>query len=549
MMPARRKTPLPSIRHMTVPIPIGGINTVSAGTTMPATDSIYSYNLIGAEYGLRSRLGWREWCTGLDGEVRSILPFAGSTKDGANDRLFATTQTGIWDVSASSGSPTEVVTFATQSADSGYGNCSSFTDLNGDHWLAYCDEANGYYTYKESGATWTQITYGSGVGQMTELSGYGFPTLDPTKLCFVLPWKNRLWFVERDTGRAWYLGPNQITGGGTAGAAPFYFGSRFKAGGDLRCLASWTIDGGSGPDDRLVAISGGGDIVIYAGTDPASVDTFSIVGVWSAGSVPYGRHLVNDFGGDLVVLSSTGIIPISRLAIGNPIVDRTQYSTFKISNLFNQLMAATSTLKGWGMALHPQDACLMVLVPTAVNQASQQLVMSLTTRGWHIYRDMPVGLCAAPWGNTLYFGTQDGRVCANDGYLDGVTRAGTGFTTINWSLLTSYQNLGSPLQKRIVLIRPTVLSQGGSINFQTTAKYKWDLTEGDLPQSIAAVGTSLWDSGLWDTAVWGGAYSTQQKVFGAAGVGPEAAIAIRGSASSRMTLAGIDVSFNVGGML
>ena len=478
-----------------LPAPVGGLNTIAAGTEIPASDLILCWNMIGAEYGLRTRLGWREWVTGLDGEVRSGLPFVGSTKDHSNDRQFVCTETGIWDVSSSTDTPTQVVTFGIQNADSGWGISTAFTDLNGFHWLLYCDEANGYYTYQETITTWVKVVRNDSSPGAGEIAG-----VDPEDLVAVIPWKNRLWFVEKDTQQAWYLPLYSLYGT----AAAFNFGGRFKAGGDLRTLASWTVDGGSGPDDRLVAVSGGGDVVIYQGTNPASASTFSIVGVWGVFGVPVGRNLTTDWGGDLLLMTSTGILPLSKLVIGNPVIDRTQYSTAKISNLFNQLQAATSSQRGWAMCYHPQDACLMVLTPTTAGQPSEPLVMSFITRGWHRYRDMPIGLCAWAWGGTLYFGTPDGRVCVNDGYLDGVSLDLSAYSPIKWSLLSAYSNLGSPTMKRLLFMRPTILSQGGLVSMNAQARYRWDMTEADPAPPAVPTGSSLWGSGLWGTAIWSG---------------------------------------------
>ena len=50
----------------------------------------------------------------------------------------------------------------------------------------------------------------------------------------------------------------------------------------------------------------------------------------------------------------------------------------------------------------------------------QQIVMSLATKGWSLYRDMPVMYSSESWGGQLYFGTTDGRVCVNTDYLDNV---------------------------------------------------------------------------------------------------------------------------------
>jgi hypothetical protein len=518
-----------------LPAPVGGDDTVSPATAIAPGHSIYSYNVIGGVLGLQSRLGWREWCTGLDGQVRSLLPYTGSTKDGASNRLFACTETGIWDVSASSSTPTQVVTFPTQNTDSGWGVSTVFV-TGGGHFLAYTDEANGYYVYTESGATWTKVAQGAGG---TEIDG-----VDPAHFVSVCAWKNRLWFVERDTARAWYLPLNSIYGT----AAAFTFGARFKAGGDLRGLWSWTGDAGAGIDDRLVAVSGAGDVVIYEGTDPSSASTFALRGVWFVGAVPVGRRLCTDSGGDLLIMSSMGILPISRLVTSGS-DEQGQYQTYRVANVYKELQGATSTLRGWAMRLHPQDAALMVLYPVASGQPTQQLVMSLTTKGWHRYRDMPIGACAEAWAGTLYFGTEDGRVCRNDGALDGVLLADpNSYTAIDWSLLSAYSNAGSPTRKRVQQIRVKVLSQGGSIALNAEARYDLDLTEAAVPSEASSVSdVAVWDEGLWDEAVWGGDSQPQIQTFGAAGDGHDVAIAIRGRATSRMTLVGVDATYDSGG--
>jgi len=88
-----------TLRDIHVPAPLGGFNTVASALAMPPGDCVYAYNLIAGEYGLRSRLGYKEWCTNLSGTldntVRSVLPFTGSAKNGSKDKLFAVTSTGI----------------------------------------------------------------------------------------------------------------------------------------------------------------------------------------------------------------------------------------------------------------------------------------------------------------------------------------------------------------------------------------------------------------------------------------------------------------------
>ena len=635
--PPRRVPRPPTVQSVTLAAPIGGLNTIDAGASMPPTDCILLYNMVAAEYGLRTRLGYREWCTGLGDEVRTLLPFTGSAKNGSRDRLFAVTPAGIWDVTASSNAPTQVVGGGSGVAwnmvdpAAGTGSGCVFVNFQGAHFLLYCDEANGYYTYTESTTTWTRVTYAAspGAGQVGGLGPDGATPVDPGMFSYVTVWQNRVWFVQRDTGYAFYGGVGALYGA----LQPFTFGGRFKSGGDLRGLYNWTIDGGSGSINSLVAISGGGDVVIYQGTDPSSAASFGLKGVWSlgGGGVPAGRRIATDFGGDVLVLSTVGLIPLSRLVSGNPVFDRSQYATQKVANLFNQAASAGRMLPGWSVYLHPEDNTLLVNVPQP-DGTMQQLAMSLATKGWSIYRDMPVMLSNGAWGGQLYFGTTDGRVCVNTDYLDGVTLATPGaYTPIQWEVLSAFQNLGSQRKKRVHHIRPTFISLGGAPPYTAQARFGYDFTElnsvpavvtvpdgsataftlsrviantdqvfldrvlnvwgtdyylsstsdpttfttsgnlitfvnppatgayinvyyldgNSIPVSVP-LGTAMgdtWDSGRWDQAHWAGSPTPTQPVTGGAGMGQDVAIIIRGTATSRTSLVGVDVFFDVGGAL
>src|ERR1700704_3779073 len=110
MMLARRRGQPARLRMAHVPAPIGGINRIDAAGAMPETDAVLLYNMVAGEFGLRSRLGYREWVTNLvgtlDNTVRTIIPFKGSKTNGSSDKLFACTDKGIWDVTASTQAPT-----------------------------------------------------------------------------------------------------------------------------------------------------------------------------------------------------------------------------------------------------------------------------------------------------------------------------------------------------------------------------------------------------------------------------------------------------------
>lgn len=583
--------------------PIGGINTMDAGPTMPDLDALYLYNCLAAEYGLRSRLGYREWVTGLTGNVdngvRTILPFVGDAANGADNRLFATTDSGIWDVSASTASPTQVVAFPSSAGSAGRG-VSTVVATPGGRWLVYCDEENGLYIYKASTTTWAKATAGvtqPWLASTTVLVGddvvnggniytctvagvtasTGGPTgtgaaiadgtatwsysgaassgvfgtslgdqqagaeFDPAKAVFPVVWKSRLWLVERDTAFAWYLDTDSIYGT----ASRFNFGYRMRSGGPLVGLYNWTYDGGNGLDTLLAAISSAGDVVIYSGTDPSSASTFGLKGTWSVGGVPSGRDIAVSHGGDVLVLSQLGLVPLSKLVLGGQTEDAAIYATAKIANKFSQLAAERRILPGWGVHIHPTDNALIVLVPSYSGGPAEPLVMALATKAWSQYRDIPM-VCGGVWAGEFYFGTAAGTVCWNTDYVDAVPLDRSTSTPVKCSILSAFRNLGNAQLKRVTMLRPTLLSSSTSPVVQAAARYDYDMTEPAAPPGTPSGG---WDTGVWDSATWGSEYTAYRPIQGATGMGWDVAIAVRWSATSRTTLVDVGVWFELGGTI
>lgn len=533
---AKRRAKPPAWAPIHIPAPVGGLNTVSPAGMMPETDCPLLYNMIASEYGQRVRLGYREWVTGITGAadniVRAVIPFTGSNS--TKDKLFITTSSGIWDVSASTSTPVITLAFVTTTGNAGYGNASVIVTAAG-HFMVYCDEVNGAYLYTESTNTWVKV------------AGADITGVDPANLVYCTVFKNRLWFVERDSARAWYLGLNTIPTAGTA-ATSFNMAGRFRQGGELVGLWSYTRDGGSGTDDFLVGVSRGGDIVIYQLADPSSPAGIGLQGVWYAGGIPAGRQIATAFGGDLLLLTKGGVLSLRTLAGGAEVADSGQYATVKVQKLFNQIMLTRSSYLGWSLRIHPEDSALMITAPVDASSATTQVVMSLTYKSWSQYRDLPI-YSSEVWGGKLYFGTVDGKVCINDGYVDGVLLSDpNSYSDIGFSGITRFVNGGNTRQKQIQSVRTTFLSDGGTPSFGVEGRFRYSLVEAGTPVA-GSVGGNVWDSGEWDSAVWGGDYGPIQVISGVSGMGPEFAIAFKGTARSRTVLVGMDVAFSQGGYL
>lgn len=517
-----------------LPAPVGGLNSADPASTMPATDCLILYNMVPSQYGLRVRLGAREWCTGLgSGEpVRSIIPFTGS--ESANDKLFAATNTGIWDVTTSTATPTQVLAFSSSAGDAGWGNAVAFTSAAGGHFLLYADEENGLHVYEEDIDTWSEVQSGVGAGQ---ISG-----VDPGAVVFVTAHKERVWLVEGNTANAYYLPVGAIAGVATK----FAFGNKFKAGGDLVGLYRWTMDAGTGPDDYLCGVSRAGDVVLYQGTDPSDADAWAQRGLWYVGAVPAGRRIAADYGGDLVVLTAGGVIPMSKLVAGLPLSDPDLYATRKVGNVFQRIMADERTSEGWAILLHPQDSTVVVLVPQT-DQDAEQLVMSIPTKGWARHRGLNMR-CAGSFDGKLYFGG-DGTVWVNDVYQDDQSRDGATAEAIDFSMLTAFQNFGVPREKRVQLVRPLFIADGVQPDLAVSARYDYDIREADGAQDQAPIDDQAWDYGEWDDALWADEVRLPSRIFGAGGMGTAVAVALKGSVRGRTTLVGFDVTGDSGGIL
>ncbi len=522
--------------NQTYPAPVGGVDAISGLVESRFDSSIYSFNMVPYQYGLKVRDGFTEWCTnvGTDG-VRTIIPYKSSLS--GQDKLFAAAGDGIYDVTLSSAAPPLALAFASSDTSSGYGQYANFINLAGDKFILYCDETNGYHLYTQTTDTWAAVAAGTAAGQIDGA--------DPGDFSFCMIWKSRVWFVQRDTGDAWYLPVGQVTGKVTR----FSFSNKFKQGGYLVGLWNWTVDGGEGVDDYLVAISSAGDVVVYKGTDPNSASTFDQRGVYYIGPTPAGRRIAGAFGGELYLLSSYGLVPISKLMSGQVVIDTSILVSRKITPLINIEMAQSRLQQGWEVRLLPKQNLLMISTPKLESFSYIQYVQSLDTRGWALYRDFPYST-GDSWNDAFYFGTSDNRVLVHTGTLDEVTLADpTQGIDIEWSLLTWYQDLQTSAQNKVAqFIRPTFIAERVP-DYTVLARYDYDLQEALIvPASVTPTG-DVWDVGLWDVAVWGIGLATYNGLSGGSGMGRCIAIALRGASSAKTTLIRFDLAFNAGNIL
>ena len=423
----------------------GGLNFINNTMDFPLTDAYILDNGIPRPYGIELRKGYQSWmptANNFAAAVKTILPF--SAERTAYCRLFASTATNpsvIYDVSVQNTAPTVSLTPSTNSDTPGEWYYTNFVTIGGNFLLAVSAGA-GYYSFVAPGGVgaWTERVTGSGVGQITFPVGDTHTTKD---ICFVWIWKNRVWFLIRNSAVAYYLPISQISGQLSA----FDFGQQFNLGGALLWAANWTYDAGDGVDDSLVLASDQGQVLVYTGTDPDSAQNFSLKGRWFAGRFPSSRRNFCEHGGDLLFLSEYGIVAISDLVSGRLHTANLNGSVgYKINSSLAGLVTQYLTTPYWFLLPYPNDEILFVGAPIIdSNGNAQYLGMNSLTNAWCTFSNMDV-LCAAMWQGKFIFGTSLGGVSQGfTGGTDGISADGvTPGLQITAKIQGAFADYGSP---------------------------------------------------------------------------------------------------------
>lgn len=387
----------------------------------------------------------------------------------ASSKLIAGAGGTLWDVTAARA--------ATVSYDASAAN-------NRWQWCAHTT-SGGSYLFMVNGAD-AALNYNGSAWAAPTITG----ATDGTDAVQVISHKKRLWFVINNSTKAAYLSTEAIAGASTS----FEFGSLFTRGGYLNALATWTRDGGAGSDDYLVAISSRGQVAIYQGTDPASADTWELVGVFDV-PPPLGRRCFTRYGADLLLVTLEGVFPLSNLLS----VDQTQVSrvaiTDNISPSFNEAARSYGSNFGWEVCTYPRGTRMIVNIPTAEGTTAKQYVMNTLSGAWCEY-DNHDATCWVVYNDELYFGGPTGAVYKAD------TGSADIDTPITATGQAAYSAFGAPNVKRFSMIRPLVSVSGAN---RPSVGVSTDFIETNQLSTLAATTSTagaVWDTATWDNATW-----------------------------------------------
>jgi hypothetical protein len=342
------------------------------------------------------------------------------------------------------------------------------------------------------GTTWTTLNAGQITGPV------GTAVVAGANLVHICKYRNRLFFIEKNSMNAWYLGLNAI--GGALAQIPL--SGAATQGGKLLFCANWSIDAGDGIDDKIVFGTDLGELIIFSGSDPSVASSWSQQGRYDT-SPPMGMNATIRIGGDLLIATVDGIIPTSGAITKNREELELAAVTRPIKNMWRNEVAAKRTWP-WTMLYWHEYGTIFVSWPGTDTEGVRCAVVNAATGAWARFTGWDA-TCFVNLGLDMFFGTQTGKIMQADrtGFDNGMPYVCT--LVGGWEIFQSPSQTTTWWQARASYN----VGIGQRYNVQLSAAVDYQVTIPPAPTAaFNSGGTEGWDIGLWDSAHWDAAVPT-----------------------------------------
>ena len=571
--------------------PIGGWNARDSIAEMSPLDAVTLTNMYPTPSDVQLRYGYTQYSTGITGQVYSLMNYSAPT----TEKLFAVANGVIYDSTAQTAA-TSVFTGLTNSKFQ-HINISNA----GGHFLVACNGAdptmiydgsawfkvattttaqtissitksgttatlttasahglitgnrvtitgataidyNGVYVITVTGTTtFTYVMATTPAANATVVGSYtvlGITGVDSSTFINVNLFKNRLWFTQKDTLKAWYLDVNSI--GGAANALDL--SGIARNGGYLQAMGTWTIDAGQGVDDYAVFVTNMGEIIVYNGTDPTSATTWALKGVWQLGQT-FNRRCFFKYAGDLLLLTQDGLVPLAS-ALQSSRLDPRVNITDKIYQAVSTAASSYYDNYGWQVNYYASQNMLILNVP--ISDGIQQYVMHTITKSWANFTNINANCWEVHGKADIFFGGNGfvGR------FWDTTSDSGS---NINASIQQAYSYFDTRATlKRFTMARPIFISDNGlpTVLVGISTDFNPVLPTGTVTYNPLTPYGSKWDVAVWDTGTWSGGNNIQKQWQGVTGIGFSGGVSMSiASQGVDLHWASTDIVFETGGVL
>lgn len=452
-----------------IPAPVGGWDAKSPLANMPPENAITLRNWVSRPGYVELRGGYSAWVQSLNGSTSPVQSLMVYRPPNGSERLFGAIDDSIIEVSENG-----VQTVSkTGLAGSSIWQYINYTPAGGNSYLVICNGVNAVLNFNGTAWTTPSIT--------------GFTSANAIQ---VHSHMRRIWFVEVNTTKVWYLAVDAVAGAATAlDVGPF-----LTKGSYVNSVGTWTVDGGNGPQALFVVYSNKGQAVIYSGQDPSNATTWTLVGVFNL-PTPIGRRCMIPIGSDLGIITLEGLIPISKALPFNPSAARSVAFTDQIQNAMNQAAQNYSSNFGWEAQLFVSQTLMIMNVPLQTNNQQNQFVMNTITQKWSLFTGWNAN-CFAIFNENLFFGDNSGNVnLAYAGRLDGIN-------SIDSLLQCAFNYFQSPGRLKHLNMLKAYFIGDGTLTPTISINVDFGTDAPNAPVTIGTPSGAVWDQSAWDQSTW-----------------------------------------------
>lgn len=315
----------------------------------------------------------------------------------------------------------------------------------------------------------------------TTMSDAAYTGVDTTNLESPLAFKNRNYFVERNSLSFWYSDLQAISGALTE----FSINGFARKGGSILAIENWTQDAGEGFNNLFVIFTTEGEVLVYGGDDPEA-SNWALKGVFEI-SKPIGKRCCKQYGSDIIVITEQGYFPLAS------VLSQDKANIVPVSDKINNIVKGKNKNAAWSIHWYSEEGWLFINSPSTTQFSYEQHVLNIKTNSWCRF----VGMDSLDWlviGDQLYFCNLDGIFRANNGTTDNGN-------PITYTKQQAYNRFNGELVKGISRIKVRY-GAIGAIEYATKIGVDFDLGLPNFTVSTTTGIRSFWDESLWDQAFW-----------------------------------------------
>jgi hypothetical protein len=405
----------------------------------------------------------------------TLMAYVGTTR-----KLFASDETNIFEVTAPVDPEVPPAADVTGQTSGYYG------------WTNFATPG-GFFLYAVNGTDSAQLYNGTAWTTITGISSPAITGVTTSTLSHVWTYRNRVFFIQGGTTEAWALPVDSIGGA----AIQISLGGVFRRGGTLLLGARWSLDAGDGLDDKCIFMTTEGEVAVYQGSDPSDPTDWSLVGVYDM-PPPMGRNATMSAGGDLLILTEQGFIPISAAINRDPAA----LPFAAVSKAIEPDWVSDARQRRsmpWEVAKWPLRSKAIISTPVTGDESTtppQCYVVNLETGAWCKYTGWDTRTLVLH-DDFVYFGTNSGTVFQAE-----ITGSDNG-ELIYHNCVLSFDHFDRVGQyKTAVEMRATFLTQNTFLpKLSVSTDYSVNLAS--PPNATTSTESpGEWDVGLWDVAQW-----------------------------------------------